>query len=168
MATEIKYKRLSGRGNSFRITGAAFGRYCLWLGEDHLLQVCSYGYSEEYRRFYFRDIQAIVLRRTAFWLTAAAVCGVIACLGAWIWFHNDVAAKVMGAIIGIPFGLLFAVNLVLGPSCECRLLTAVQAEPLPSLSRLRSARKTIRTLLPRIQEAQGTFQPPPPPPGSQA
>jgi hypothetical protein len=31
----------------------------LWLGEDHLLCVDSNGYAETYKRFYFRDVQAI-------------------------------------------------------------------------------------------------------------
>jgi hypothetical protein len=164
MADEKKYKRLSGRGNSFRMSGTAFGRYSLWLGEDHILQVCSYGYSEEYRRFYFRDIQAVVLRQTAFWWIAAIIGGLFTIFAIWIWSHNDTIAKVWGSILGIPFACLFLLNLIFGPTCECRLLTAVQAEPLPSLSRMRSARKTINAILPRIQEAQGAFQPPPPPP----
>ena len=38
--------------------------HTLWLGDDHLLAVQSTGYSEEYTRFYLKDIQAIVSRRT--------------------------------------------------------------------------------------------------------
>jgi len=169
MAEAPKYKRLSGRGNSFRMSGTAFGRYSLWLADDHILQVCSYGYSEEYRRFYFRDIQAIVLRQTAFWWVATIIGAVFTALGIWMWMQSDMVFKVWGAILTIPFAFVFLLNLLFGPTCECRLLTAVQTEPLPSLSRMRSARKTIGAILPRIREAQGTFQPPPQPsPGSPA
>jgi hypothetical protein len=160
------YKRLSGRGNSLRVTNTPFARFSLWLGEDHVLQSCSYGYSEEYRRFYFRDIQAIVLRKTLVWTVVNVVCIIVVCLSALSWFAGDVGLKTFGAICGIPFLLFLVFNLLLGPTCECRLLTAVQTEPLPSLSRMRSARKAIGTILPLIERTQGKFQPPPPaPPG---
>ena len=43
---------------------AGVGSYSsLWLGADHVMQLSSTGYTESYRRFYFRDIQAIFLVR---------------------------------------------------------------------------------------------------------
>jgi hypothetical protein len=46
-------------------------------------------------------------------------------------------------------------NLLLGPTCVCHLKTAVQTEELPSLRRLRRARKVLARLRPLIVAAQG-------------
>jgi len=46
------YRRLPGNAAAL----ASYHR--LWLGPDHLLAVRSVGFSEEYKRFYFSDIQA--------------------------------------------------------------------------------------------------------------
>jgi hypothetical protein len=53
------YKRLPGNGANF------LERITLYLATDHLLYVSSTGFSESYRRFYFRDIHAITVRKTA-------------------------------------------------------------------------------------------------------
>ena len=37
----------------------------LWLGPDHIMSVRSNGYMETYKRFYFRDIQAVVIQTTS-------------------------------------------------------------------------------------------------------
>ena len=39
-------------------------RYTLWQGPDHLLQIYSRLGVEDYKRFYFNDIQAIITRKT--------------------------------------------------------------------------------------------------------
>ncbi len=61
------YTRLPGRGlryGGFRLFSRAI--CTLWMGADHLLLVDRTGYTESYKRFYFADIQAIVVRRTSF------------------------------------------------------------------------------------------------------
>src|SRR6059036_2592658 len=55
---EKVYRRLPGRESGL----LSYSR--LWLGPDHLLLARTTFLSEEYKRFYFRDIQAIVTRRT--------------------------------------------------------------------------------------------------------
>ena len=61
MATKQKeYQRLPGQ-SSFFIVGV---RSKLYLAKDHLLRVNSNGWTENYRRFYFTDIQAIVVNLT--------------------------------------------------------------------------------------------------------
>src|SRR5205809_7300860 len=55
---EKAYRRLPGRTSGF----LSYSR--LWLGPDHLLLARTAFFSEEYKRFYFRDIQAVVPRRT--------------------------------------------------------------------------------------------------------
>src|SRR5881394_2305292 len=51
----IPYRKIRGTG------AGAFEYATLYAGPDHLLQVTSSGYSETYRRFYFRDIQSIAV-----------------------------------------------------------------------------------------------------------
>src|ERR1700739_1251482 len=52
---EEKYRRLPGRRRGV-INGAS-----LWMGSDHILLVKTAWFREEYKRFYLRDIQAIVV-----------------------------------------------------------------------------------------------------------
>jgi len=54
-----EYTRLPGRGRGF------FRYNTLWLGKDYLLSINSKIFSEDYKRFYYGDIQAIVTRKTA-------------------------------------------------------------------------------------------------------
>ena len=59
---EKEYIRLA-RGRRSNIAGfSTSGGYAsLWQGKDHLLSIDSSGYTEEYKRFYYRDIQAIII-----------------------------------------------------------------------------------------------------------
>ncbi len=60
MASEIStYQRLPGKKKGFLI-----GHHTLWQGPDHLLQIYSRLGVEDYKRFYFNDIQAIITRKT--------------------------------------------------------------------------------------------------------
>ena len=65
MPVENEYIRLPGRGsvNEGFFTSAS-GKSRLFLGKDHLLRVNSNGWTENYRRFYFTDIQAVVVSLT--------------------------------------------------------------------------------------------------------
>ena len=49
----------------------------LYLGSDHVLQITSIGFSESYRRYFFRDIQAITLHHT---VTGKVWNGIWSCL----------------------------------------------------------------------------------------
>lgn len=128
----------------------------LWLGQDHLLFVETEGYTESYKRFYFRDIQAITLRQTKRMLVLAIVTGSFTALfGSVVVLADAIEAKwvfgILGAICAIPFIL----NFIYGPTCACQLRTAVQIENMPSMGRVRRARKVIARIAPLIAAAQG-------------
>jgi hypothetical protein len=161
---EIQYRRLPGRG--VRRQGiATAARTRLWLGNDHLLLVDSMWYAEDYKRFYFRDIQAVIIRKTPTGKTVNIVLGALAVLplaaaltltmtsGIGYW-----AAIFWWIISAILLGFLLA-NTLLGPTCVCHLKTAVQTEELPSLRRLRRAHKVLARVRPFIVAAQGEFAP---------
>ena len=163
-----KYQKLPGRGmrrGAFLQVTATFSR--LWLGEDHLLLVDSNGFAESYKRFFFRDIEAIVLTRTRrgliwnwVWLTLALLCG-IGC------FFTSGAWRISLGVV-MAFFLFFALlNFLFGPTCNCQLTTAAQTEQLASLHRVRRATKVLAQLRPLIAGAQGgagvPVEPPLPP-----
>ena len=157
---EKEYRRLT-RSRSRTIFGiVSHGRSSLWLGKDHILSVEANGYTETYKRFYFRDIQALILRKTATWLVWGTVLGSIAALFALIAvLGGDVVVAWIFGILGGFFGLALAFYLAAGPTCAAQLRTAVQTEEVPSLCRLRRARKVLARLRPLLAEAQGQLAP---------
>jgi hypothetical protein len=113
----------------------------LWLGADHLLAVDSTLATEEYRRFYFRDIEAIVIRQTAQRQIWNWVLVVLLLLMAGPFFFAWLSARdgtFLAASIGCAlFWLVFiAINTLRGATCQTHIRTAAQTEQLPSLGRL--------------------------------
>ena len=158
--SEKEYRKLPGKG--LRSSGiiSPTRAYCsLWLGADHLLQIDSQsGYTEEYKRFYLRDIQAITLRKTSNWLVWISVLAALFLIFAAfaLAVEDNVGSAVLWVIAGV-FGLFLAIHLARGSTCECHLKTAVQTEQLPSLKRLRNARKALAIIRPLIEQTQGSF-----------
>ena len=149
----MTYLRLPGSGRGM------IGIARLWLGPDHLLAVHSTGYSEDYKRFYFRDIQAIITRKTEFgkivnaglvFLSMVFLAPALAATGA--------LQLILGICAAISI-LAFLLNWWRGPTCVCHIRTAVQTEKLPSLNRLRTVRKVLGILRPMVEQAQGTLTP---------
>ena len=160
LTSKRPYRRLAGRGR--RTSGCvAIGApiHTVWLADDHLvLRESVYGMSETYKRFYFRDVQAIIVRRSPRWIAWMAIwmflCLVfIFCYGVahkqgWGWpFLSGVCI------------LLAVVQLARGPTCVTHLVTAVQRELLGSLNTVRKARRALKTLVPLIEQKQGTLDP---------
>jgi hypothetical protein len=147
-AESIPYRRLPGTGSG------AFEQIKLYQGPDHLLLVSSSGYNESYKRFYFRDIQAITVRASARGKVWNGIWGLLTLSAAAIALQvSGVAFVVWLSIAGI-FSLLLAIHFSYGPTCLCHIQTAVQTRPLPSLNRLRRAQKVIAQLRPSIEAAQ--------------
>ena len=149
----VKYRRLPGRKKNFLI-----GYYTLWQGPDHLLYVFSRFGVEDYKRFYFNDIQAIITRKTIAGriqnLILGGLLGLFTSLAffsdnAWLGFHG-----VMMAILLI----LLLINWVRGSTCETYLSTAIQTEKLPSLHRLKNAQKVMNRVRPLIEQTQGILR----------
>lgn len=154
----VKYKKLPGRGFRTDGTWIALSRtFCrLWLGPDHLLLVDRQGYTETYKRFYFRDIQAVVIRKTnraAMW---NGILGVFTILfGGWSLAVDNVPGRVVLWIIAGIFAFFLLTNFFGGPTCQTQIKTAVQTEQLPPWNRLRTARKGLDRIRPLLLQAQG-------------
>jgi hypothetical protein len=153
---EREYRRLTRTRNRSRFALVTTSRSSLWLGRDHLLVIDTSGYTETYKRFHFRDIQALVLCRTDTWLYQAVGLAAFGCLFGLIAIvgGNPVVAWVFGSLAGL-FGVFVLIDLLLGPSSKCYIRTAVQTEQLAPLARLRRAQKVFATLRPLITSAQG-------------
>jgi hypothetical protein len=142
------YKRIGGTGKS--MSGSA----TLWEGEDHLLVAEVTGYVETYKRFFYRDIQAVVVQETRGRLFGNLILCAAGALAGWPALTYPEAVSTMLPVVA--FFLLFAmVNTLMGPTCAVRLVTAVNVERLRSLQRARAARKFVARVAPRIDAAQG-------------
>lgn len=138
--------KLGGRGT--------FSSTSYWLGPDHLLVVEVSNYQERYRRFYFRDLQAVIVQKTSVRLIFNAVAGGIAALLLIIFLRlliGDAADSAMVVAPGVPLvGLLIGlvVNNLRGSTCTVHLRTAVQTQKLAGLSRRKHADRLLTELAP--------------------
>ncbi len=159
MAASI-YKRLT-RSRPRRkslITSLSAPRQSLWIGADHLLSIDSASYSEEYKRFYFRDIQAFYIcptGRRAVW-NGVLIALLVMHLLVFGWLGAAVTTLVIVAVI---LTIPLVINNLAGPACRVYLRTAVQVEELPSLGRIRRAYQALERVRPLIAAAQGRLTP---------
>lgn len=143
------YRRLPGRGTNF------VQYFHLYQGPDHLLLVISSGFYENYKRFFYHDIQSITLEKTimaSVWTAVWAFFFFI--FGTFTVFADPGPAIALGIMAAIFLGLLIG-NLALGPTCKCIIRTAVQTETLSNFRRLRSTRKVLARIEELIRSAQG-------------
>jgi hypothetical protein len=147
-AAPSAYRRLPGGG----IGIASSVR--LYQAPDHFLQISSTGFSENYKRFYFRDIQAVILERKRWqiwWFIA------LGCLMTLFAASASVSSGV-GAILlwcaAAGFVLALLVNVFLGPCCACYIRTAVQTERIRSLTRVRRARAFVQRVAGLVEQHQ--------------
>lgn len=156
---DIKYKRLTRARSRTAFSVAFLSRSSLWLGPDHLLCVDFNGYSETYKRFYFSDIQAIIVRETrrrTIWNVVLliplifSIIGALACLS-----PLNVGAVIGWSTVVIIFLIPSVINNIRGTACTCQLRTAVQTEDLPSLARVRKTHAVLDKIRPLIAAAQG-------------
>ncbi len=154
--TSSVYKKLPGHWR------APFTRRTLWQGPDHLLWVEKALMQEHYRRFYFKDIQAVFVRRnwrhhlwTLFWAVLVCAGGSLAMLSAETPDLPDFFVPAGFALLGC---VALLINLLRGPCCEFYLQTAVQLERLTNMVRQRRALKMADRIKALAEKAQGPFR----------
>ena len=137
------YRRLPGKRR--RLSGNS----TLWMADDHLLLVKSTRFAEDYKRFYFRDIQAFLIRiKTSSMNRDMLDVFLFLLLAAlFLYWSKSYFTFAVGAA-----ALLY--KRFTGPYCVCHIQTAVQTQELPSLYRLKTAEQVLRELAPRIEAAQ--------------
>lgn len=146
-----EYQRLPGKHKN--LVGS---HSTLWMGKDHLLAISrTYG-TERYKRFYYKDIQAFVTRKTALGkIQNMAMAVIMAFFGAMAFTIGAVEGVWIFGILSALMALILLVNGMLGPTCECQIQTAVQKEKLKSLHRWKTAVRALKLMMPLIRQAQG-------------
>ncbi len=152
------YTRLPGSGIRRQgLLAVTATRNTLWQGDDHLLSADLTGFTETYKRFYFRDIQAFIVRKTRRGMVWSVVFAVLAALSSQLFLARTRPTMVTAAVLTGLFLWCLLVNWLRGPTCICHLQTAVQTEELPALRRLRAARSFIAAIRRKILAAQGAM-----------
>ncbi len=125
-----------------------------WMGADHLMVTRRSFFREEYRRFYFSDIQAIIVRQTASGMAWAIVLAAVTALVLLIWLATAPSNLALCVISSLLI-LLVAWSFAKGPTCECHLRTAANLQRLPSIGRTKKARRFLDIIRPAIRGVQG-------------
>ena len=149
MARKSKmYRKLSGGGFSL-----AF-KHSLWQGPDHLLWVEAGFFQEQYKRFYFKDIQSVTLRQTNRRVIWTLILGAFLLLFGTVSLFAEKPAYVSGGM-AILFAILLVVQWLKGSGCTVFLQTAVQTKKLSNLVRMRKAIKIMDRIKAAAEAAQG-------------
>jgi len=144
------YRRLPGRRRGIGSSAS------LWMGSDHILLVKSAWFREEYKRFYLRDIRAIVVAPCARFYVSLPML-----IGALLWLLPGFGIAFWPSRVAIGWGVgamaMAATWLAISiaSSCRCRLYTAVSKDDLPSLYRTWTARRFLSRVKPWIDQVQG-------------
>jgi hypothetical protein len=133
--------------------GSLTGGTKWYLSEDCLLAAKRVMYAVEYRRFYLRDLESIVVWPNRMWVLRPSIPGVLlVALGAVLWYSVDFTT---GAIFG-GTGLAWAsLELALGPTAEARIRTTGGTVDLRLVKRTRRARKVLAKIDVAVRAARG-------------
>jgi hypothetical protein len=124
-----------------------------YLSEDCLLAAKRTMYAVEYRRFYLRDLESIVVWPTRVWLWRMALVLVLfGALGIAFWQWVD---STTGAIIGAVGLAGLLAELALGPTAAARIRTTGASVDLPLVARTRRGRKVLGKIDAAIRAARG-------------
>ncbi len=135
-----------------KTSGVIGGR--LWIGEGHILSVEDHFFFQRYRRFYFKDIQAVWVQNTpaaALWAIFWIVC---ALPFLFLAFSFPGGARTISGIATAFCLAMLLVNHQRGQSCSVYIQTAVQTRKIAALKRRKRAEDVLEILRPWIQMAQ--------------
>jgi hypothetical protein len=144
-----RYTKVPGRGWTWA------GPARVWLGDDHVLLVRSRIFFENYRRFFFNDIQGFVVRRTDIGKLWNVIWALFVLMFTLLSLAFESAGMIVMLSLAAPFFIALIVNIALGPTCTFYIRTAVQTERIPAISRVSAAKKFIARIEPFIAAAQG-------------
>jgi hypothetical protein len=129
-----------------------------YLTTDCLLAAKRTMYAVEYRRFYLRDLECIVVWPSRSWRLRLIIPGVLsAVLGAslWQWVNSTSGAIFTG--IGLAWVVL---ELALGPTAGSRVRTTGASVDLPLVKRTRRARKVLKAIDAAVRASRDVAIPP--------
>ncbi|VGO14333.1 hypothetical protein PDESU_02892 [Pontiella desulfatans] len=149
MDKSVAYETFSRR------TGAVVAHHRMWKAPDHLMVVKEFGCAEEYKRFYFTDIQSIVIMRTPVYLLWALLLPVLLLFMVGFMFSVEKA----GFLVGLSCATLviWFIHMLKGPTCKCWLQTGINRERLHMFNRVSAANRFWKRVEPLLRAAQGEF-----------
>ena len=137
----------------------------LLLVDDHILQCNTIAGSEEYRRFFFKDLKSITVFRTI----ASKINNIIMSILALIFtlliiviyfFASRDALEVVGVILGVIVLIdiiILVINIIKGPSSKTIITTLNSQDTLVLSGRFYKTKKVIDSLREYIVKEQGEF-----------
>lgn len=134
--------------------GSLTGGTKWYLSEDCLLAAKRVMYAVQYRRFYLRDLESIVIWPSRTWLLRPIIPGVLlAALGASLWHWGNATAGAIAAGAGVAWA---ALELALGPTAGSRICTTGASVDLPLVKRTRRARKILDKIDAAVRATRGS------------
>ena len=131
------------------------GRYWIYQGSDHLLLLEQILFVQSYYRFFFRDIQGIMMRKTdRFWAGNLVIAFGFFLAAIRIYERK---AGPWTIILIILFGLFALRHFIRGMTCKISIITEVQKKKLGGVQPLRKWRAMKKFLVPIIEDQQGRF-----------
>lgn len=135
--------------------GSLTGGTRWYLSEDCLLAAKRTLYVVEYRRFYLRDLESIVVWPNRLWpwrlLTPAVL---LAVLGVSFWQWVDSTAGAIFLILALAW---VALELVLGPTARSLVRTTGASIDMRLVKRVRRARKVIAKIDAAVRSTRGSI-----------
>jgi hypothetical protein len=130
-----------------------------YLSDDCLLAAKRIMFAVEYRRFYLRDLESVVVWPSRLWLLRLIIPGaLLAALGASLWhWVNSTAGAIFcsGALAWV------ALELALGSTAKCRIRTTGANVELPLVKRTRRARKVLAKIDAAVRPTRTFIEHPP-------
>ena len=141
-----------------KLNGSAFlSSNRLYIGQDHLLSIHNNFFSEEYLRFYYKDIQSIITRKTSRGKILNICFSIVLIL--FLFFAAILAGgwSVFFFVL-VAIGLIpFFINILKGPTSISHIQTPIQTAKLSAIRRIRSSEKALAQLIPLVENTQGVL-----------
>jgi hypothetical protein len=138
--------------------GSLTGGTKWYLSEDCLLAAKRMMYAVEYRRFYLRDLEYIMVWPSRLWLWRLIIPAVLlAALGVSLWrWVNSTAGAIFSSVALAWAGL----ELALGPKARSSIRTTGATIDLPLVKRTRRARKVLAKIDAAVRATRGVIEQP--------
>jgi len=138
--------------------GSLTGGTRWYLNDDCLLAAKRMMYAVEYRRFYLRDLECIMVWPSRLWLWRLIIpAGLLAALGValWQWVNSTAGAIFCGVALA-----WVGLELALGPTARSRIRTTGATIDLPLVKRTRRAHKILAKIDAAVRAARGVIEQP--------
>ena len=129
------------------------GKSIIRVTDDHFLYAESNGYSEDYKRFFFADIQAIKMVKKRDWGFVVILVILALTLALNFTIAEGLEASVVFIVIITVFAVIAVMGLFFGPPVKAIIKTAYSSDTI-MFGRVRRAEKNLRKMTAYLEGAQ--------------